>query len=314
MVQTYRPQLAMLVSEPPSGDGWVHELKLDGYRIGIIIERGRVRLMSRRGTEWTTEFPELVAAARELPLRDGVIDGEVVMLSDRGVASFEALQNRARSRHSLAYFAFDLLAHDGRDVWREPLVERKHRLEKLLADGRDSGLIRYTQHFEDQGALVLQHACALGAEGVVSKRRDAAYRWGARHPDWRKSKCTRRQEFVVGGFTDPSGSRVGVGSILVGYYERDELRFAGKVGTGRGWSARFGRDLRRKLERIEQDESPFTPRPPGWLGRNAHWVAPKYVVEVEFTEWTSGGNIRHPSLQGFRTDKKPREVIREMPV
>jgi bifunctional non-homologous end joining protein LigD len=310
--QRYDAQLALLVSEPPSGRDWIHELKLDGYRIGVLVEDGAVRLMSRRGKEWTAEFPALVAAAKQLPTRDVVLDGEVVMLSEQGISSFEALQNRARDSRSLAYFAFDLLSLDGNDVSRLPLIERKRALQELIGDG--VGIIKYTHHFDDPGPVVLRQACRLGAEGIVSKRRDAAYRWGARHDDWQKSKCTKRQEFVVGGFTDPSGSRVGVGSMLIGYYEGDDLRFAGKVGTGRGWGAKFGVDLREKLERIATKTAPFNPKPPGWLGRNAHWVKPKYVVEVEFTEWTAGGHVRHPSLQGFREDKDARDVVRERPV
>ena len=307
----YRAQLALLVSDPPSGPEWLHELKLDGYRIGVIVDGGSVRLLSRRGNDWTSEFPELVASAKKLRVKQALLDGEVVMLSDKGISSFEALQRRGRERGELAFFAFDLLGLDGHDVAREPLIERKKRLRDLV--GRGAGIIRYTEHFDEDGANVLRQACALGAEGIVSKRRDAPYRWGARHADWRKSKCSKRQEFVVGGFTDPSGSRVGVGSMLIGYYEGDALRFAGKVGTGRGWSASFGRDLRRKLEAIAVKESPFHPRPPGWLGKNAHWVKPKHVVEVEFTEWTAGGHVRHPSLQGFRKDKSPTDVVRERP-
>ena len=308
----FQAQLALLVTEPPSGPLWLHELKLDGYRIGIVVAGSRVRLLSRRGTEWTAEFPELVASARKLAVKNALIDGEVVVLGASGISSFEALQNRGKHPGQLAFFAFDVLSIDGHDVSKRPLVERKQLLRDLIGDG--VGIIRYTEHFDGDGAKVLEKACALGAEGIVSKRRDAPYRWGARHSDWQKSKCSKRQEFVVGGFTDPSGSRVGVGSMLIGYYEGDALRFAGKVGTGRGWSASFGRDLRKKLEAIETRESPYTPRPPGWLGRNAHWVKPRYVVEVEFTEWTAGGHVRHPSLQGFREDKKPRDVVRETPV
>lgn len=305
----YRAQLALLVDAPPDGRQWVHELKLDGYRLGVFVSGGVVDLISRRGTRWTSEFPELVASARKLRVTDALIDGEVVMLTDAGISSFEALQNRRNERGTLAFFAFDLLTVEGADISREPLVERKRRLRDLIGGG--VGIIRYTEHFDDAGSQVLAQACELGAEGIVSKRRDAPYRWGARHADWQKSKCSKRQEFVVGGFTDPSGSRVGVGSILVGFHEGRALRFAGKVGTGRGWSATFGRELRQKLERIEQQESPFTPRPPGWLGRNAHWVKPVHVVEVDFAEWTAGGHIRHPSLKGFRDDKSPRDVVLE---
>jgi bifunctional non-homologous end joining protein LigD len=316
----YNPQKALLVGEPPSGDRWIHELKLDGFRMGLFIRRGGVTIVSRRGTEYSAEYPEIVAAARRLGVRDAVIDGEVVVLDTRGVPSFQRLQQLSTSREGLTYFAFDLLALNGKDLTTLPLVERKARLLDLIGDG--NGVIRYTQHFETDGRKVLDQACALGAEGIVSKLRDGVYRIGARSSDWQKIKCVKRQEFVVGGFTDPSGSRVGVGSMLIGYYEdagggrsrgkkTTPLRFAGKVGAGRGWGAEFGRELRRKLETLEIDESPFTPRPPGWLGRNAHWVRPTLVAEVEFTEWTESGQIRHPSLQGFRSDKRARQVVRE---
>src|SRR5437867_3162342 len=269
--------------------------------------------MSRRGNEWTAEFPELVRAAKSLDVKSALLDGEVVMLSESGISSFEALQKRGANRGQLAYFAFDLLSINERDISQRPLIERKEHLRDVVGRGVD--IIKYTQHYEDPGAQVLRHACELGAEGIVSKRRDAPYRWGARHSDWQKSKCSKRQEFVVGGFTDPSGSRVGVGALLIGYYEGGALRYAGKVGTGRGWGAEFGRDLRKKLGAIETDKCPFDPRPPGPLGtgRNTHWVRPKYVVEVDFAEWTAGGHIRHPSMQGFRADKSPRDVVRERP-
>jgi bifunctional non-homologous end joining protein LigD len=190
-----------------------------------------------------------------------------------------------------------------------PLEERKRRLETLV--GSRARVIRYTPHFDADGRTVLAHACRLGAEGSVSKCRTAPYRPGSRSDDWRKTKCVRRQEFVVGGFTEPEGSRDGVGSILVGYYEGDSLRFAGKVGTGRGWNDAFGRQLRGLLESIEVSASRFDPPPPGALAKRAHWVEPHLVAEVQFTEWTGGGKIRHPSLQGFRADKRPADVRRE---
>ncbi len=300
------------MSRPPSGAGWIHELKLDGYRMGVLIRGRSVRLISRRGTEWTADFPEVVEAARGIRCREALLDGEVVMLSARGISDFQALQNRARARGKLVYFAFDLLSLDGNDLRREPLDRRKAKLHGLI--GKAKGIIRYTEHVEGDGDEVLRRACSLGAEGIVSKRRDAPYHAGARNADWQKIKCIQRQEFVIGGFTDPSGSRVGVGSLLIGYYEDGKLRFAGKVGTGKGWSDEFGRALRRKLATQRAERSPFEPPPPSALARVAHFVKPKLVAEVEFTEWTSGGNVRHPSLQGLRPDKKPREVVRERPV
>ena len=305
----YNPQKALLVENPPSGEQWIHELKLDGFRMGCFIESGDVHLVSRRGTTYTNEFPEIIAAARKIKAKNAVLDGEIVVLDNAGVSRFQLLQQLGDSRKGLTYFAFDLLSLDGESQASKPLEERKRLLLELL--GKRAGVIRYTPHFDTDGAQVFAHACALGAEGIISKLRDGRYRSGARNSDWQKTKCVKRQEFVVGGFTDPSGSRVGVGSILVGYYEDDLLRFAGKVGTGKGWSSKFSLDLRKKLERLEIKEPPFNPRPPGWLGRNAHWVKPDHVVEVEFTEWTGDGHVRHPSLKGFRDDKPPRDVVRE---
>ena len=310
----YDPQQALLVAEPPKGDQWVHEIKLDGFRMGVTVAgRGKTRdarIISRKGTDYTAEFPEIVAAAMELPARAALLDGEVVVLDERGRSSFRLLQQLGASRRGLAFFAFDLLALDGEDLKPLPLQERKRRLKTLI--GRRAGAIRYTPHFDTDGATVLAHACRLGAEGIVSKCRTGPYRAGRRSDEWQKTKCVRRQEFVVGGFTEPEGSREGVGAILVGYYEGESLRFAGKVGTGRGWNDAFGRRLRKLLEPLEVDAPPFEPVPPGALGRLAHWVEPRLVAEVQFAEWTGDGKIRHPSLQGFRADKRPTDVRREL--
>jgi bifunctional non-homologous end joining protein LigD len=305
----YDPQKALLVEDPPAGDRWVHELKLDGFRMGILIDRRKVRIISRRGTDYTAAYPEIVDAARSLRVAKAVIDGEVVVLDERGVSRFQRLQQLSESREGLAYFAFDLLEIDDEDLRPFPLEERKRRLRKLL--GAKHGILRFTEHVDGSGDEVFAQACALGAEGIISKRRDAPYQSGARSADWQKIKCVKRQEFVIGGFTDPKGSRVGVGSILAGYYEDGALRFAGKVGTGRGWSEKFSTTLRKRLEALEISKCPFDPPPKGWLGKNAHWVKPKLVAEVEFSEWTADGHVRHPSLQGLRTDKRPREVVRE---
>ena len=311
----YDPQQALLVAEPPKGNRWLHEIKLDGFRMGLIVAgRGKTRgarVISRKGTDYTAEFPEIIAAAMELPARAAVLDGEVVVLDDRARSSFQLLQQLGASRRGLAFFAFDLLALDGEDLKSMPLQERKRRLEDLI--GERASAVRYTPHFDTDGATVLAHACRLGAEGIVSKCRTAPYRAGRRSDDWRKTKCVRRQEFVVGGFTDPEGSREGVGSLLLAYYSGSSLRYAGKVGAGRGWNDAFGRKLRELLEPLEVKATPFEPAPPGALGKLAHWVEPRLVAEVQFTEWTEDGKIRHPSLQGFRTDKRPTDVRRELP-
>jgi bifunctional non-homologous end joining protein LigD len=309
----YRPQLATLVDAAPSGDDWLHELKYDGYRLGVSKVDGDVGLETRRGNDWTTQFPEVVEAVKQLNIRSVLLDGEVTALLLDGRTSFQALQKSfdGTKRPQLAYFAFDLLHLEGQDTALLPLEERKHLLQQLIASLGADSVIKYSEHVVGDGAHVLKQACMLGAEGIVSKRRRDPYRPG-RNSGWVKAKCVQRQEFVVGGFTDPEGSRLGVGSMLIGYYDASgKLAFAGKVGTAKGFGLQFWRELRKKLEELEQPQSPFTPKPPGWLGKHAHWVKPQLVIEVEFTEWTESGQIRHPSLQGFRQDKPATDVVRE---
>ena len=310
----YDPQQALLVAEPPKGDRWVHEIKLDGFRMGVFVaghdETRGPRIISRNGTDYTAKFPEIVAAAMELPARAALLDGEVVVLDEGGRSSFQLLQKLGASRRGLAFFAFHLLALEGEDLKPLPLLERKRRLQDLI--GQRPSAIRYTPNLEADGAAVYAHACWLGAEGIVSKCRTAPYRAGKRSDDWQKTKCVRRQEFVVGAFTEPEGSREGVGSLLLGYYAGGSLRYAGKVGTGKGWNDGFGRKLRELLEPIEVDAPPFDAAPPCALGRLAHWVEPRLVAEVQFAEWTGDGKIRHPSLQGLRADKRPTDVRREL--
>jgi len=326
VARAYRPQLATLVKTPPAGDEWLHEIKFDGYRIGCRIRRGRVTLTSRNGHDWTAAFPEVADAAARLDTADALLDGEVAMVLPDGRTSFQALQNAfagAGSRAPLAYFVFDLLRLDGRSLEALPLEERKARLQALVGRhgagspprkparrGAKTGRIRYAEHVAGRGAEFFRQACRLGLEGIVSKRRDLPYHPG-RHGSWLKTKCTLRQEFVIGGFTDPQGIRAGLGALLIGHYEDRRLVFAGKVGTG--FTHRGAIDLRKQLDAIEQPRCPFDPPPPGSLGRHAHWVRPALVCDVIFTEWTTDGRIRHPSFQGLRRDKAPREVVRERP-
>jgi bifunctional non-homologous end joining protein LigD len=304
----YVPQLATLVTTPPSGRGWCHEIKFDGYRIGCRIRNGRVTLITRNGKDWTAAFPEIADAARALPTRDALLDGEVAVLLPDGRTSFQALQHAApgAARAGLVYFAFDLLHLDGVDVASHPLSERKALLATLVtADA--SRRLRYSEHVEGPGSALLAEARRLGLEGIVSKRLDQPYRPG-RNRDWVKAKCARRQAFVVGGFTDPEGTRAGLGALLIGCYAEDRLVFAGKVGTG--FTHEFALDLRRQLDAIAQPATPFDPPPTRAVARRAHWVAPSLVCDVSFTEWTGDGMIRHPSFQGLREDVDPRNVRR----
>lgn len=309
----YRPQLATLVDEAPAGDDYLHELKLDGYRIGCTLQAGKVRLESRNGKDWTDQFPSVAKAAQRLGAKSALLDGEVAVLMPNGITSFQALQNVESSRGKLVYFVFDLLFLDGEDIAARPLDQRKAQLQTLLESSGQADLLRYTEHFVGDGPRVFTHACKLGCEGIVSKRRSASYKPG-RNTAWMKVKCVKRQEFVIGGFTEPEGARAGIGALLAGYYEPDgSFAYAGKVGTGKGFTRAFLLQLREQLDQLRQDACAFTVRPKGIKLSATHWVKPSLVAEVQFVEWTSDGHLRHPSLLGFRTDKKPRSVVREKP-
>ena len=308
----YRPQLAALVTTPPPGDEWLHEIKFDGYRIGCRIQSGRASLISRSGRDWTAAFPEIGDAAVRLGARNALLDGEVAVVLPDGRTSFQHLQQMISGRGpraSLVYFVFDLLRLEGERLDHLPLEERKARLRPLVRRPK-SGRIRYADHVEGQGEAFFAQACQLGLEGIISKRRDLPYR-GGRHAGWVKTRCILGQEFVIGGFTDPAGTRAGLGALVIGCYERDRLVYSGKVGTG--FTHEIVIDLRRRLDAISRTSCPFDPPPPGALGRNAHWVTPALICEVAFTEWTGDGRIRHPSFRGLRTDKEPRDVVRERP-
>ena len=307
---TYSPQLATLVKAPPSGDLWLHEIKYDGYRIGCRITDNRITLTSRNGKDWTAAFPEIVEAARALKTKDALVDGEIAIVLADGRTSFQALQNAMSNegaRGMLVYFVFDLLRLDGASMESKALEDRKAALRKLV--GRSTkGRIRFSEHIEGDARAFLDNACRMGLEGIVSKRRDRPYHHG-RTSDWTKAKCILRQEFVIGGFTDPEGTRAGLGAVLVGYFDGARLAFAGKAGTG--FTHNFAVELRKRLDALEQPACPFDPPPPRPIARRAHWASPTLVCEVSFTEWTSDGMIRHPVFQGLRADKRARDVTAE---
>ena len=303
-------QLATLVDEAPEGDDWPHEQKFDGYRILADKQEGRVKLLSRRFKDWTPQFPTVVSAVAALPAARVLIDGEVAVVLPDGRTSFQGLQNAFSGDSSnLAYFAFDLLAVDDEDLRAVPLEQRKARLRKLV--GHDRGLLRYSDHVIGNGGAFFKLACEKGLEGIVSKRRDKPYTPG-RGGSWVKTKCIQRQEFVIGGYTDPEGARTHLGALLVGTYDRGRLVYAGKVGTG--FSMKTLVELERMLEPLETSKSAFSPEPPrAWTGPKRHWVAPELVAEVAFGEWTNDGRLRHPSFQGLRRDKRAIDVVRERP-
>jgi bifunctional non-homologous end joining protein LigD len=307
-VPSYRPQLALLVDEAPLGDDWLHEIKLDGYRIGCRIERGVVTLLSRRGKEWTAEFPEVAAGAARLGVTSALLDGEVAAVMPDGRTSFQAMQRGwSGTRPELAYFVFDLIHLDGEDLTPLPLDQRKDRLRAALGAPPPRPL-RYVDHVVGNGPGVFEQACAMRLEGIVSKERAAPYRTAARNASWRKVKCLLRQELVVGGYEDAVVG--GLGALLLGYHDgAGQLVYAGKVGTG---FQRIADALLADCRKRVQDTTPFDANlPVARMIRDAHWMKPTLVVEVAFTEWTDGGHIRHPSFQGVRRDKKASEVVRE---
>ncbi|HEY5311624.1 MAG TPA: DNA ligase D [Pirellulales bacterium] len=306
------PQLATLTREPPDGDEWVHEIKLDGYRMLARVDRGKVKLLSRREQDWTGRLPHLVEALSRLPVKQAIFDGEVVAQEPSGKTSFQLLQNAFRDQRSgeLLYYVFDLLHLDGYSLLGATLADRKQALAAVLGSN-NSGPLQLSEHLSGDGQKFFDEACRLGLEGMICKRRERPYLPG-RGYDWLKIKCVRREEFVIGGYTQPGGSRHGFGALLVGYHEPGSRRliYAGKVGTG--YSERTLADLAAKLRKLEQDESPFADvkRRVGSV-RHARWVKPTLVAQIEFGEWTRDGRLRHPSFQALREDKTASEVVRD---
>ncbi len=314
------PQLAQQATKPPSGKDWVHELKLDGYRIQIHVQstpgRGgkerEAKLLTRKGLDWTERMPDIAHAAAELPVENAILDGEVVALDDKGRSNFADLQaafQEGKEKY-LTYFAFDLLYLDGHNVCDLPLLERKELLADVFSQLDRNSPLRLSEHLEADGEKVFREACALGAEGIVSKLANAKYAPG-RGNSWLKAKCILEQEFVIGGFTYPSNGSRGVGALLLGYYEGGKLRYAGRTGTG--FTQATQRMLRGKLDALEQKQPSFV-EIPREARQNAHWVKPVLVAQVAFTTWTRDNLVRQAAFKGLREDKPAKEVVREIAV
>ncbi len=310
------PQLAQQTAAPPSGSDWQHELKLDGYRIQIHILPGndrrsnpRAKLLTRKGLDWTSRMPDIANAAARLHVTSAILDGEAVALDERGVSDFAALQaafHEKRQRY-IVYFAFDILHLDGHNLRNLPLLERREILAGLLR-GRDEGTpLRLSESLEADGKIVFKKACALGAEGIVSKLATAKYTSG-RGSSWLKVKCRQEQEFVIGGFTLPSKGDAGIGALLLGYYDRGKLRYAGRSGTG--FTQKIHRTIRSQLEELKQKDSPFADVPRE-VRRTAHWVKPQLVAQIVFSTWTRDHLVRQAAFKGLREDKRATEVVRE---
>ncbi|MCU1265783.1 MAG: ligase [Acidobacteria bacterium] len=304
------PQLATLVKAPPREADWLHELKFDGYRMLCRIDRGKVRFFSRNGKEWTAKFPSVGAAAKLLPVTSAMLDGEIVIVDAQGRSSFQKLQRAigTGATAGLAYEIFDLIYLDGFDLTRVPLKKRKELLKGICGGRRD--LLRYSEHLEGNGDAFFKHACEYGIEGIVSKRADSPYE-STRTRNWVKVKCGKQQEFVIIGYTPLTKNLPGIGSLILGVYEKGKLVYTGRVGTG--FTVKLRSDLQKQLGKLVRKTSALSlvPKEPGL--RQAHWVEPKLIAEVAFAEWTDDGAIRHPSFQGLREDKSPKEVVRELP-
>jgi bifunctional non-homologous end joining protein LigD len=305
------PCLAALNPRPPKGARWIHEIKFDGYRLQVRIELGRVRLNTRSGQDWTSKFgTRLIEALKRLPVTSAMLDGELVVEDESGASDFSALQADLSEGNTdrLVFYVFDILHLDGFDLRPAALVERKRLLQRLLADAPSNGPLRYVEHFEEDGELLLKHACRLGLEGIVSKVRTAPYRSG-RGSLWLKSKCAQRQEFVIVGYLPSTTSRRMVGSLVVGYYRDERLAYAGRVGSG--FSETTARDLWERLDLLRVAELPVSDVPTE-LTRRVRWVRPCLVAEVEYGSWTAGNVLRQAVFKGVRDDKPaPESVVRE---
>jgi DNA ligase D-like protein (predicted ligase) len=305
--------LATLTDRRDFGDDWLLERKFDGERCVARKDRGEVRLESRTGKDLTGTYPEVRAALAAQRARSLLLDGEVVAY-EAEQTSFSRLQQRLGVREPspdlvaafpVVYCVFDLLEVDGADLTDRPLLERRAWLEKTI---RPRQGLQFSEAWRGDSERRFARACRSGWEGLIAKRADAPYEPG-RSKDWLKLKCSWEQEFVIGGYTDPAGSRTDFGALLVGYYEDGRLRYAGKVGTG--FTAGILRELGARLRELEAPESPFGDVRP--IPRGTHWTRPELVAQIGFAEWTSEDRLRQPRFLGLRDDKRPDEVVRERP-
>jgi len=314
------PMKALLVRNPPPRDGWTFEIKWDGYRVIAVKSGGKVRLFSRRHRDVTHDFETVATAVEKLPAKSVVIDGEVVALDDKGRPSFQLLQN-FRQDHAarglqLVYYVFDLLNLENRDLMKLPLEQRRELLEAMTAKADEP--VRLSRSLDGDPADLVEQARANSIEGIIAKRARSIYEPDRRSGSWLKVKTVMEQEFVIGGFTEPKGSREHFGALLVGYYQAAQLMFASKVGTG--FSTDTLHALHQRFKKLETPVCPFVNLPtkgPNGLSRTemrrCTWMLPALVCQVRFTEWTSDGGLRHPVFLGLRDDKRPHDVHREVP-
>jgi bifunctional non-homologous end joining protein LigD len=312
-------QLATLTDRPPAGDEWVHEIKFDGYRLLGFLSGGQARLRTRNGKDWSEKFAGILAAMEELKAKDAVLDMEAVVVDEQGKSSFQGLQaalgaGRKASDEIIGY-VFDLLHLDGKDVTKLPLLKRKSALKSLLTTSKRTSALRYSDHIAGDGGEIFEKSCGMGLEGIISKKAGAPYITG-RHKGWLKSKCGKRQEFIIVGYSLAHSGGRAMGALYLGYRQNGTLRYVGKVGTG--FSMKGARDLVKKFDALSNEKPVFKASEMAIVGagewRAIRWVQPELLAEVTFSEWTGDGHLRHPSFQGLREDKDAGDVKKETPV
>lgn len=316
------PMKAKLVDDAPSGDAWAYEVKFDGYRALALKSGDEVQLLSRNNKDFAKRFPEIVEAVQKLDADTAILDGEITALDKKGHTSFQLLQgSETNERPPLAYYLFDILQEGDEDLKDLPLTERKERLQALLKNASEP--LHYSATLDAPVDRLLKEVRKLGLEGLIGKKKDSHYEVGSRSGAWVKVKCLQEQEFVIGGYTPPGGSRPHFGALLVGYFEKKRLIFCGKVGTG--FNHKSLKSLHAQMKNLETKNCPFVGLPESedagrWQQnitpaefRRCHWVKPKLVAQLKFTEWTGDGKLRHPVFLGLREDKSASEVKRELP-
>lgn len=309
------PMKARTAPPPPHNGQWLYEVKFDGFRVLAIKNGGKVELWSRNNKPLDERFPKVVKAVAKLSVKSCILDGEVCALNEQGRSSFQLLQNSGETNHPVVYYVFDLLFEGAKDLRPLPLMDRKTRLEAILLNAVDP--IRPSAFFTENPREVLEKMKSVGAEGAIAKLKNSIYETGHRSGSWVKIKFHKGQEFVIAGYTLPKKSRRYFGALILGYHRGKKLIFAGRVGTG--FNEKALQEIHQKLRPLEIDrplvEEVQEPsgrwRPKGWKASDSRWVKPKLVAQVQFTEWTSDGILRHPSFQGLREDKDPTEVVRE---
>ncbi|EKE21245.1 MAG: hypothetical protein ACD_7C00303G0002 [uncultured bacterium] len=296
-----RPELATRSEKYFSDKDWIYEEKFDGIRCLAVKKNEEVTLFSRNKNKLNETYPELVEEFKKQKTKNFMLDGEIVAF-EKGKTSFSKLQQVKRKKIKVYIYVFDLLFFEKFDLRNQKLIDRKKILKQKF---KFSNAFRYTTHIDKNGEAYYKKACKKGWEGIIAKNKDSKY-LSKRTRDWLKFKCSKRQEFVIAGYTDPQGSRVGFGSLLIGYFDKKRFKFAGKAGTG--YDTEFLKEFSKKLKKIETKKTPFKEK---ISHKNKHFVQLKYVADVGFSQWTKDGKLRHPRYIGLRSDKSPKEVVRE---